>query len=830
MHTINNLFNQPEDKKDRIYKIVIPAIQRDYVQGLKEYSAKFDIFLSILFNALISKEKISLDFIYGYFSNGIFNPIDGQQRITTLALLYYYIVTIRQKKHNNNIFKHISYETRESATKFCKLLREDEFTNYLSENINKNITISTIIKNYYQYYDIYDYDLTIESMINSLDKIEKKYNEYIKSNKTFDIINNINFDNITFHIFPMEKYDLSDDLYIKMNGRGKQLSSFDNFKADYFKWLEENKIKDAANIKIKFNNEYIDIFWDFAVLNHRNSIPDPESLFFRFINRFITGKILNKIDSETNKDLKEEITEYIKQKDSKKFQQASSEDNEEIETRVKQFLYDIQEYFFDKNGAKTENNTIIYSRFDFYEFILQSYNENLINILDNIYNNRTLLKDDFTSNWNEKFSIMDNFNYKKLFIYNTILAFLEYNTCKNKADKEELEHFSRLVWNISEQYNIATARGLNKDNYKTIANRFEFIENVNVNENIYTKFINYNQKYNQQNPNIPENETNKKILAFIISDEVKKCSYIREEAELENKFKELESLSNFKGSIGFILLNEQKDINNYLDALSPLMKNINNNIDIFIKAIIADITTIEDLPIEYAYDNDTGIIKALITKKNIKEIAYNILNTLINNTKENIYNIHEYCLHQSKLNISNLNKYIGFSLRSQHTALYKYDIHNNYKLIDVYHRTYWLTNKSSSRNSDINTRRSYCPLHYGIVHIFNNICNKTNNNSNELFVTRQTNFHILDSYSISIIYHMIKIYTNEKNTQINIDTIFDRYDGTNLIDAILFTFNEIIKYIECDEHFNKLADYLKGLNINKNMIENIKFEINPFES
>ena len=87
----------------------------------------------------------------------------------------------------------------------------------------------------------------------------------------------------------MENFSLSDDLYIKMNGRGKQLSNFDNFKADYFKWLEEN-ILNAEDIKIKFNTHYIDIFWDFAVENNKDKLPDPESLFFRFINRFIIAK------------------------------------------------------------------------------------------------------------------------------------------------------------------------------------------------------------------------------------------------------------------------------------------------------------------------------------------------------------------------------------------------------------------------------------------------------------------------------------------------------------------------------------------------------------
>lgn len=37
---------------------------------------------------------------------------------------------------------------------------------------------------------------------------------------------------ISFYYFPLEKYKLTDDLYIKMNARGKALTGFENFKAD----------------------------------------------------------------------------------------------------------------------------------------------------------------------------------------------------------------------------------------------------------------------------------------------------------------------------------------------------------------------------------------------------------------------------------------------------------------------------------------------------------------------------------------------------------------------------------------------------------------------
>ncbi|MDY5051207.1 MAG: DUF262 domain-containing protein, partial [Candidatus Mucispirillum faecigallinarum] len=553
MYTINNLFNQPEEKKDRITKIVIPAIQRDYVQGLQEYSAKFDIFLNILFNGLIGEKKISLDFIYGNIhENGVFEPIDGQQRITTLALLYYYIVNIRQKKHGNNIFKHISYETRESATKFCKLLREDEFTNYLSENLNKNI-ISTIIKNYYKYYDIYDYDLTIESMINSLDKIENKYNEYIKSNQNFDAINDINFDNISFHIFPMESFNLSDDLYIKMNGRGKQLSSFDNFKADYFKWLEENEkniAEDIIDIKNKFNNEYIDIFWDFTFANNDNKLPDPEKLFFRFINRFIVGKYLLLT--------KEEKDEFKNNKEKNEF----------------------EEIFFDKNGIKSERDEVKYQQMDIYAKIFKKNNNHkkLINILNNLLELKKCKKEKFkeflleifTSSWKEKIDIFTNdvknaLTMQKVLIFNTIISYFEIERDFTNIIYMDniLKRISRIVWNIAEQFNISTHPTLiNRENYHIPGNKLSFISQLGEND-VYNSFI---SEYENFINNFDINNHKNELIENIIFDELIKCRMIvnDEQHRIEEKFISLESLDYLHGTIGFLLLDDKIDfINNH---------------------------------------------------------------------------------------------------------------------------------------------------------------------------------------------------------------------------------------------------------------------------
>ena len=44
---------------------------------------------------------------------------------------------------------------------------------------------------------------------------------------------------VTFHLLPLEHFGLSDDLYIKMNARGKPLTAFETFKARFDELLQE---------------------------------------------------------------------------------------------------------------------------------------------------------------------------------------------------------------------------------------------------------------------------------------------------------------------------------------------------------------------------------------------------------------------------------------------------------------------------------------------------------------------------------------------------------------------------------------------------------------
>ena len=81
---------------ERHGRVEIPVIQRDYAQGRSDQHIIRDDFLKALHDALRLPEDdpglpLDLDFVYGSVINGSFQPLDGQQRLTTLFLLHWYL-------------------------------------------------------------------------------------------------------------------------------------------------------------------------------------------------------------------------------------------------------------------------------------------------------------------------------------------------------------------------------------------------------------------------------------------------------------------------------------------------------------------------------------------------------------------------------------------------------------------------------------------------------------------------------------------------------------------------------------------------------------------
>ncbi|WP_160070197.1 DUF262 domain-containing protein [Sphingobacterium bovisgrunnientis] len=240
--------------------ISIPKIQRDYAQGRNTLRAKEirNEFLKNIHDAILDVKNsqgnaLDLDFVYGSKELGSFIPLDGQQRLTTLFLLHWYLAF----KANNlsgytTVLSKFRYETRPTSNLFikalCKEFGVEEYKKIFGEdNANENNTFKNIIENEHWYFSSWSFDNTISSMINMLDSIHSIFKD---SDIVIDDLIQEDKPSITFNFLQLETYGLSDGLYIKMNARGKQLTSFENLKAQISKLIKEGGFNEKYNYSL----------------------------------------------------------------------------------------------------------------------------------------------------------------------------------------------------------------------------------------------------------------------------------------------------------------------------------------------------------------------------------------------------------------------------------------------------------------------------------------------------------------------------------------------------------------------------------------------------
>ncbi|GAA0324613.1 DUF262 domain-containing protein [Psychrobacter aestuarii] len=268
------------------YPIEVPIIQRDYAQGRDNQKKVRTKFLKALHDSLSKNEVLMLDFIYGSIDDNNFQPLDGQQRLTTLFLLHCYVCMVDKVPYNEyNLLKNFSYETRMTSRDFCREL-VDNLSNFydLESKIGTSPDpkiFSTMIKDSSWFFLSWKSDPTISAMLNTLDDIHQNFNDIE------DIWNKLTKDNIIkFYYIELENLGLTDDLYIKMNARGKLLTTFENLKAGIEKKVFDNKWEDNIHIedtfKVKIDTKWTDFFWS----NFRVNTSTDES-FVRFI-AFVT--------------------------------------------------------------------------------------------------------------------------------------------------------------------------------------------------------------------------------------------------------------------------------------------------------------------------------------------------------------------------------------------------------------------------------------------------------------------------------------------------------------------------------------------------------------
>ena len=123
------------------------------------------------------------------------------------------------------------------------------------------------------YYSIWNYDPTIQGMLNSLDTIHEVYGRLGQKNSLWG-----NIKNIQFSLLNMKEFKLHDELYLKMNARGLQLSDFENFKAWLEGYCKDKSFKDNEYFSekhkekwtTKIDKEWTDLFWTLSEKEHES--------------------------------------------------------------------------------------------------------------------------------------------------------------------------------------------------------------------------------------------------------------------------------------------------------------------------------------------------------------------------------------------------------------------------------------------------------------------------------------------------------------------------------------------------------------------------------
>lgn len=262
--------------------VTIPIIQRDFAQGRNDESEIRDLFLDSIADALANDRTLDLDFIYGSIEGEdtkSFCPLDGQQRLTTLFLLHWYLAWTDDRLNDLQSFVSIktksrfTYAVRPSSGEFF-----DELVRWVPGVRPADVTsLRRLIEDQSWFYRWWMRDPTIQSCLTMLEAIHTRIEQ---PSGLYDRLVDLEKPRITFQLLDLKDFGLTDDLYIKMNARGKPLTSFEVFKARLETRIEEllpdaNRELDGGKVTTrkyfgqKVDREWAEFFWKFRAKGSR---------------------------------------------------------------------------------------------------------------------------------------------------------------------------------------------------------------------------------------------------------------------------------------------------------------------------------------------------------------------------------------------------------------------------------------------------------------------------------------------------------------------------------------------------------------------------------
>jgi hypothetical protein len=271
--TFHGMFGEL-DGAPRIDRVEIPLIQRDYAQGREDArtSAIRDRFLDALHEALTGAAPVGLDFIYGDVRDGTFEPLDGQQRLTTLFLLHWYVASRCGALDETQPWSSFRYATRPSARLFCERIVKHQPPSDLAGPPSEWITDQS------WYLHLWRYDPTIRAMLVTLDALAQRVSAE-NAEELWRRLTDEADPAIWFQLLPIADMGAAEDLFIKMNSRGKPLTSFEAFKAHLGPLVAATGAADDFGHRI--DGVWTDLLWPYR--GDDNIVDDEFMRYFDFL-------------------------------------------------------------------------------------------------------------------------------------------------------------------------------------------------------------------------------------------------------------------------------------------------------------------------------------------------------------------------------------------------------------------------------------------------------------------------------------------------------------------------------------------------------------------
>ena len=512
-YTFKSLFGSSfefEGNSIILSKIEIPIIQRDYAQGRKNEEVKRirARFLDALFQSIIGNCHITLDFVYGDVSNdGILTPLDGQQRLTTLFLLHWYIA----KKEDIEVTEYeflnfFSYATRFSSRDFCQ-----ELVKYSPNFSDEELSVAIKDQSWYPYE--WKNDPTIQSMLVMIDAIHKKFEnqsglwESLVTNKI-----------ISFYFLPLTEMGLTDDLYIKMNSRGKPLTPFEHFKAEFEEIVKHSSEELSKEINHKFDIDWTDMLFPFRGDN--NIIDDEFMRYFHFISDIITYK--------------------------------SGIDFEKDEFKVARLLYSNENDKAKDNIEYLINSFDCWHKLDIINFFEEIFSKNSYQSAKvKIYQDDLNIFKECLDNYGEYSGRNRRFPLNKMLLLYSIITYLQNKECISEDQfRTRIRVIRNLIWNSTDE--------IRDERMKTLLNESETIilsGEIPISE---SGELGYNVRQKEE--------------------ERKKNEWLIDNAEREDELYHLEDHSLLKGCVAIVDMNNSSNFKKFRLLFNNCNKDLINSV------------------------------------------------------------------------------------------------------------------------------------------------------------------------------------------------------------------------------------------------------------